>query len=589
MKKRPLFRQSFLVLMLMMLIAIVPIAVFNTYNFKTFYYSETEEYLKESCILLKNVFPQSLASTDIAGIEKFAYTASSETDMRVTIINENGLVLADSQNDPDSMNNHADRPEVSAALSGNYGSSTRNSATMSFEMMYSAVPVSFSDSTNGAIRLARSLEDIDSRLSLINRSVVILSIILFIAVGVLSYILAGWVSRIINELKQTAAMYAAGDFSKKLFIERPQEISELSDDINSMGMQLQDRINKVETQKNELQLILNNMTEPVLFTDRRLHILRINSAAETLFHFNEENDRGRSILELFRNSDLNNFAQSMVETGTSKTEIITLDLPRPAHLEIHGTVVKDAEGEVSALLLVMHDITRMKQLEQMRKDFVANVSHELKTPVTMIKGYIETLLDSMSPEEGENNTIKFLGIMEKHSSRIEAIIDDLLLLSGIEKNDGNAPLFEEIPAIDLLTSAVTSCEPRAEDKNIKLKMNCPENIILRVHPLLAEQAVINLIDNGIKYSGTNTEIKVSVKQNDEGKTCISVKDQGCGISQEDQERIFERFYRVDKARSRESGGTGLGLSIVKHIALSHNGSISVESTPGKGSTFTICL
>jgi two-component system phosphate regulon sensor histidine kinase PhoR len=356
-----------------------------------------------------------------------------------------------------------------------------------------------------------------------------------------------------------------------------------------MGQQLKERITTVESQKNELQLILDNMTEPVLFTDKSLRVIRINKAAEKLFKIREFQHKGKSILEVFMNSQFQDFAENLLASGKPGVQEITLDRPRTIHLEIHGTTVLDnsAEEKITALLLVMHDVTRAKNVEQMRKDFVSNVSHELKTPVTMIKGYIETLL--YSQEDDIEKYRHFLQIMEKHSTRIEAIISDLLLLSGIEKNEIDKLTLEKTSALDLITSAVTSCAHRAEEKNISISINCDENLEVIVFPLLAEQAIINLVDNAIKYSDSESQINIEAKLMKDGKTCFSISDEGCGISEDQQDRIFERFYRVDKARSSESGGTGLGLSIVKHIAMCHNGTIEVKSSPGKGSEFTLCI
>ncbi|MDC7225751.1 MAG: ATP-binding protein [Spirochaetales bacterium] len=587
MKTRPLFGGTFIILITMVVIAIAPITIFNIQGFKDFFYSETEIYLIESCSLIKNLFP-AYNSEDSSELESFADHAADSTRLRVTIIDDSGLVLSDSHNIITEMNNHADRPEVVSAMRDGIGTSVRNSATMANEMMYAAVRVDFRDSSKGTIRLARSLADIEERISRITRNTLLAGFIALALAAWVSFLVAGHVSLLIKKIKVTSRFYASGDFSEQLMISHPEEIAELADDLNEMGDQLKERIEMIEEQKNELQLILDNMTEPVLYTDKDLHLLRINGAAEKLFNIQEENHKGKSILEVFMNSELNSFAEMLVRERLSKETIINLDLPKTFHLEIHGTVLFDNSGDnVIALLLVMHDITKTRKLEEMRKDFVANVSHELKTPVTMIKGYVETLLDS--PERDPAKTDEFLQIIERHSLRVEAIINDLLFLSGIEKNDSDSLALEDIPAIDLITSAVTSCEPNAEDKDIKINIECDENIMMNVYPLLAEQAVINLVDNAVKYSGKGTEIFVRVKPGENGKTCLTVRDQGCGITAGQQERIFERFYRVDKARSRESGGTGLGLSIVKHIALTHNGSINLKSTPGEGSEFTLCI
>ena len=588
MKNRPLFGLSFTILIAIVIISILPLTIFNTKGFKNFSYNETELYLRENCLMLKNLFAEDRASDEIEQLKSFADKAAESTSLRITIIRGDGLVLADSHNASAAMNNHADRPEIRTALLEGYGSSVRNSATMAFEMMYTAVKIGFADGEFGTIRLARSLEDIDANIKLITRNTFLICVILLAVAAWISFIIAGRVSLLIHKIKISSKQYASGNFNEQLFISRPAEISDLADDLNLMGVQLKERIETIEAQKNELQLILDSMTEPVLFTDRDLKILRLNGAAEKLFGINEKQQQGKSILEIFMNSQLNDFAENLLETGVSRVEVITLDLPKTIHLEIHGTVVFEQDGEtVAALLLVMHDITKAIKLEQMRKDFVANVSHELKTPVTMIKGYIETLLDN--PHGSPDKTVEFLEIIEKHSLRVEAIINDLLFLSGIEKNDVDNLTIESIPAVDLITSAVTSCEAFAEEKDISIKIDCDENIIMNVYPLLAEQAVINLIDNALKYSESGTTVEIKVRKAENGKTLLSVKDQGCGISIDQQTRIFERFYRVDKARSRDSGGTGLGLSIVRHIALAHNGSIEVKSVPGSGAEFIICI
>ena len=587
MRKRPLFGATFLTLIAMVLLAIAPLTIFNIQGFKNFFYTETELSLIESGSLLKNLFPlNNLEDTEL--LASYAEKASESTKLRVTIIKEDGTVVSDSHNNFADMNNHADRPEIIKAIKEGRGSSVRTSTTMAHEMMYAAVRVNFADDTAGTIRLARSLEDIETRINGITRTTLLIGIIALALAVWISFLVAGKVSEIIKQIKVTSRYYASGDFSEKLMISKPEEIAEIADDLNAMGEQLKDRIETIEGQKNELQLILDSMTEPVIFTDHNLHLVRVNGAAEKLFGISEEADKGKSLIEIFMNSEFNNFAESLIKDGVSREEDITLNLPKAVQLEMHGTVLFDNNREdVIALLLVMHDITKTKQLEKMRKDFVANVSHELKTPITMIKGYVETLLDS--PDKDQLKTKEFLKIIERHSLRVEAIINDLLFLSGLEKNDSDNLELENIPAIDLITSAVAGCEAHAEEKNIKFSISCADDITMNVYPMLAEQAVINLIDNAIKYSNNGTVIKIKAGTSEDGKTCLSVKDQGCGIAVEQQARIFERFYRVDKARSRDSGGTGLGLSIVKHIALTHNGSIDLKSTPGKGSEFTLCI
>ncbi|MBI9106307.1 MAG: PAS domain-containing protein [Spirochaetales bacterium] len=588
MKNRPLLARTFSILIVIVLIAIVPLTLFNINSFKKFFYLETESYLQEDCSILKNLFPSDIEPENRQALRDFTLRAAESTNLRITIIREDGQVLADSHSESDAMNNHADRPEIIEALSGGFGSAVRNSATMAYEMMYTAVRLNFADGSVGSLRIARSLSDVHENIRSISRRSILICIIMLAIVGWISLILAGNVSRILLKISSASRLYASGNFTEKLEISRPAEIAAIADDLNLMGRQLNERIETIEEQKNELQLMLNNMTEAVLFTDEELRVLRINGAAEKLFNIEGKNQQGKSILEIFRNSHLNDFAEKLLSKRKSRVEEISLDLPKPVILEVSGTVLYDSTGEnINSVLLVMHDITRTKQLEQMRKDFVANVSHELKTPVTLIKGYIETLLDC--PAGAPDKSREFLQIMEKHSLRIEAIINDLLTLSGIEKGGSEELTLEKIPAIDLITSAASSCRGGADEKKITISIDCDESIMMNIYPLMAEQALINLIDNAVKYSGTGTKIIIKAESAPDGKTCLRVKDQGCGISPEHQDRIFERFYRVDKDRSTNSGGTGLGLSIVRHIALSHNGTINVESRPGKGAEFILCI
>lgn len=587
MKKRPLFGATLAILITIVAIAIAPLTIYNVVEYRSFFYEETKNSLLESCSLMKGTLSGKIDSSS-KDLQDFTKKLSDESSLRITIIDKDGLVLSDSHNDPSGMNDHSDRPEIIRALNDGEGSSIRHSVSMHNKMMYAAVKIRFTNGKEGTIRLSKSLSDVEEKVKTITSGTLIFCLIVLCISGWISFIIAGKVSIFLRKIKKTTNYYARGEFSEQLFISKPAELSDLSENINRMGLQLKDRIETINEQKNELKMILNNMAEAVLYTDINLHIQRINGAASRLFGIEQERDKGKNLLEFIRSSKFNNFAEDLLASDTPKEAVLTLDLPKSVNLDIRGTILKDKNREeASALLFVMHDITKMVRLEQVRRDFVANVSHELKTPVTMIKGYAETLLDS--PTTDPDRMSGFLKIIEKHSLRVEAIINDLLFLSGLEKNDNKSLQREKIQAIDLVTSAVSGCTPKADEKNININIDCDESIIIEVYPLLAEQAVINLVDNAVKYSERGTSIKVSIRQLEDGKCRISVKDHGCGISEEQQSRIFERFYRVDKARSRESGGTGLGLSIVKHIALTHNGSIEVKSKIGGGAEFILCI
>jgi two-component system phosphate regulon sensor histidine kinase PhoR len=256
-------------------------------------------------------------------------------------------------------------------------------------------------------------------------------------------------------------------------------------------------------------------------------------------------------------------------------------------LQAHGTILHDAEDRGIGALVVLNDVTRIRKLESVRREFVANVAHEIRTPVTSIKGFVETLLDGAL--ENPKNAEHFLNIIGRQAERLNAIIEDLLSLSRIEQETESAEIaLKEGRIIDVLQAAVQLCEKKAAGKKIAVRLACEEDVSAKINPPLLEQALVNLIDNAINYSGRGSPVHVEAARGDT-EIIIGVRDQGCGIAKQHLPRLFERFYRVDKARSRKLGGTGLGLAIVKHITQAHGGNVTVESTPGEGSTFRIHL
>ena len=259
--------------------------------------------------------------------------------------------------------------------------------------------------------------------------------------------------------------------------------------------------------------------------------------------------------------------------------------PEERWLHAHGTALHDARGQKIGVLIVLHDVTRLRHLENVRRDFVANVSHELRTPITSIKGFVETLLDDGLDDQA--NAMRFLGIVLRQVNRLDAIINDLLLLSRIERGNEDQRIETDAePLVQVLQVAQETCEKKAQDKSIQIAVDCPCDLVAKINAPLLEQAVINLIDNAIKYSEAGATVRVTAAR-EQSSAVIRVIDNGCGIAANHLPRLFERFYRVDKARSRELGGTGLGLAIVKHIMTAHQGSVQVESAVGRGSTFTL--
>jgi two-component system phosphate regulon sensor histidine kinase PhoR len=347
------------------------------------------------------------------------------------------------------------------------------------------------------------------------------------------------------------------------------------------------RIRTVVQQRAEQEGVFASMSEGVIAIDTEQRVITVNRAAAEMFGVEASESRGRVIHEMIRNTDLHRFATVALESEVPVEGEIKLQKEGEKILQAHGAALRDeADREVGAVI-AFNDVTRIRRLENVRRDFVANVSHELRTPITAIKGFVETIRDGGhgDPEE----TARFLGIVSKHVDRLDSIIEDLLYLSRIEeKADRSRIVLSDVPIIDILRAAIDARQSASAERRVEVVLDCGESLRARVNPPLLEHAVVNLLDNAIKFSEPGSRVEIDARAGG-SKITVTVRDHGAGISPEHLPRIFERFYRVDKGRSREIGGTGLGLAIAKHIAQAHGGRIDVTSIPGKGSAFTIHL
>lgn len=346
------------------------------------------------------------------------------------------------------------------------------------------------------------------------------------------------------------------------------------------------RSREAEVRIHELETVFANMTEGVLVLDDADKVISMNPAAIAFFGLETEDPHGRNVLEVVRNAPLERLVRAAVrEEGPVSGEVELLGKPRRT-LQVYGTAMDGAGSSRLSTLFVMRDVTHLKRLETIRQDFVANVSHELRTPVTAIRGYVETLLDGAytEPEQAK----RFLEIIEKHSRNLEAIIEDLLSLSRLEAEEEQRQIALAPARIrPVVEGAVQSCDAAAREKSIDVSWICEGDLTANINPPLLQQALTNLIQNAIAYSEAGRPVSIAAA--DDYGMHIAVHDNGPGIEARHLSRIFERFYRVDKARSRRHGGTGLGLAIVKHIMTLHRGEVTVDSTPGKGSTFTLSI
>ena len=396
------------------------------------------------------------------------------------------------------------------------------------------------------------------------------------------------ISRPQEELEKGALLFTGGDMSHKLPVGNCLEIDAVAKAMNQMAGEIDERIRTISRQRNEHKAVLSSMAEAVLAVDSKERLITLNASAADMIGVDSVHAKGQSLQEVIRNPALQQFViSSLASEATLEDTVIFHKGSAECYLLAKSSDLHDEQGQKIGILVVLNDITRLRRLEQVRRDFVANVSHELKTPITSIKGFVETLLEGAmaNPEEAT----RFLGIIAKQTDRMDAIINDLLALSRIEQQVTHSEIELEKGCVkDVLEAAVELCHNHAQTKHIEIEIKSVNNLVAAMNMPLLEQAVVNMLDNAIKYSPANGRIEVTTAQTD-GHISITVSDHGCGISAEYLPRLFERFFRVDKARSRKQGGTGLGLAIVKHIMQSHNGSVTVKSEPGKGSEFTITL
>jgi two-component system phosphate regulon sensor histidine kinase PhoR len=584
-RPRSFFGQIYLALLLIALLSVVAITWITSRSWRHFYLEELAGDLEARARLASVLVGEKLNQGETAGLDAYCKNLSRLADTRLTVVLKSGRVVGDSLRDIGTMADLSNRPEIQAALAGKVGQDQRQTA--GHDMMYLAVPVMEQGSPVAVVRAALPLGHIRQALSAVYFKVGLGSLGIILLGAGLSLVLSRRLTRPLEEFRRGAERFARGDLSLKL--PRPDlvELVSLGETMNHMASQLDERIGTIIRQRQEQEAVLASMVEGVIAVDSRSRVISLNRAAANLLGMDPAFVIQRSINEVVENADLQWFiTRSLAASETIEGEI-NLHGDKPRFLQAHGTTLKDPLGKAFGVLIVVHDVTRLRQLENARRDFVANVSHELKTPITSIKGFVETLLEGamLDPEHAG----EFLRIIGRQADRLGAIIEDLLSLSRIEQEaeQGKVHLVgRKIKTI--LKAAIQACNTRSEGKKINVSLNCSEDLRARVNGPLLEQALINLIDNAVKYSDPGSLITVEAGQAD-CQVVIKVRDQGVGIAKEHLPRLFERFYRVDPSRSRKVGGTGLGLAIVKHIAQAHGGKVGVESNPGLGSTFTVFL
>lgn len=573
-------KRLILALTIVSIISILTCGVFATISYRDNYYENTRQRLIQDIDYVGgNLLPDFLETGNAQELEDF----STSTFIRMTLVEEDGTVLYDSLKDASELDNHRYRPEIVGAFAGEITSETRYSKTFTDDMLYVAAPYyNEANQIIGVIRLAMPLNALDSAVFEMINNIIFVLLATIIATLLLVTYFVNRELKPLDEVSTFAQKIATGKFGSELTMIREDEIGELVESLNQMSRQLKTFFNEMDHKNSELTSILSSMNHGVIAIDDENYIVHLNEAAKKLLGLSSQDDlSGKNILEVYRESFMYDLMVKLDETGMDKARFESR-LNDDQIIRVSVNPMIENKSEITGHIIVLEDITLVKNLEKMRRDFVANVSHELKTPITTIKGFIETIQEN---EIRDQETLdRFYNIIFEESNRLSRLVSDILVLSQLENSQGIQKEEELLNIRDEMHQIFDLLGIGAKLKEIELLFSGNENTKILFKPDEFRQMMINLVDNAIKYSDPNGKIDVHVDESDD-QIAITVSDQGLGIPKKDIDRIFERFYRVDKSRSKEKGGTGLGLAIVKHIIINNNGTISVESRVGTGTTF----
>lgn len=585
---------------ILVIIAITFAGIFTSALARYFYKYEVKNSLENTAVLLSYEIKERLADNIKIDYDKLAkdysrllnnkpsLSGSFSFFTRITILDFSGNVLGESDSDIKDMQNHSNRKEIKEAIAGKVGSDERFSQTIKMPYIYVAIPL---DAQKLIVRVSVPLYQLNS----INKAFFLYTVFGILGGLLLTILISLKLSKVLTEpihqLINTSKEISKGNYKKRVNIKAKDEIGQLADTFNEMADKLDETLSGIMDKNVRVDTVINSMRDGIIAIDTNYKILIINTIACDIFNIKHgPGIIGKNLIDIARNSKVNSILKETILNNVALTDEIILYLPKLGSdfiYKIYTNPIKSTELNAfnSGGVITFHDVTSVKKLEQIRTEFVSNVTHELKTPLTSIRGFVETLKNGAI----EDTTVatKFLDIIDIEAERLYILINDILQLSEIEAMKKDDHLAENNLA-SIISEVIQLLQPYAEKKNIKLDINVNPNAIIYANKNRIKQMLINLIDNAIKYNVENGQVFVTANKSN-GKTIISIKDTGIGIPERHHSRIFERFYRVDKGRSRNMGGTGLGLSIVKHIVNLYSGDISIKSEPGKGTEFIIQL
>lgn len=574
--KRSIFRRIFWLYALVMLLAGVVIETYITAAVRGNYIDNLKKNLSGEIRLISRMI-----AFDQANLDGLCRQFKAETGARVTIIASDGKVLGDSDTASSLMDNHAHRPEIEQSLFVGTGSSIRYSNTLKYDFLYVAQRVTKGDNREGFVRLAVPLKEVDATVNGLRIKLITVVCLILLATWILSVLQTNHLRKLLRQVMDFSRGLARGEIDKKLFLSGKSEFDEIAANLNTMSVELQDIIAESEEEKRRLNEILRSIPDALLIIDSK-GIIHLSSSASKEF-FGDVPLTGRYFMEVVRNSEFSDLVDNVKKDLVSGIAEFRIDYPEERYLIVRVSPLLYGERDLSGLVAVFHDITQLRKLEQVRKDFIANVSHEIKTPITAIKGFADTLLEGALDDR--KNAVRFLQTIKSNSERINSLVDDLMIISKIELGVIRVEK-SEIDVEDVTGNVIFLLEDKAAEKKLYLRTHInPTYRKLSADKDRLTQILTNLVDNAIKFTETGG-VTLGIDGED-GKPFLFVEDTGIGVPKEHLPRLGERFYRVDPARSRKMGGTGLGLAIVKHLVKAHGWDMQIESTFGKGTKVKI--
>ncbi|MCH8314153.1 MAG: HAMP domain-containing protein, partial [Nitrospinae bacterium] len=530
MNKKRLLWQLFPTYLLITLAALTAVGWYSLSSLREFHYDRISVDLEVRARLVERLVSENLSTQNIPSLDALSKELGKSASMRVTLIDPSGQILGDSHEDPARMDNHAGRPEIKEALSGKTGLSIRYSYTLKEKLIYLAIPVFQNGKIIGVVRTSIPITFVDDVLRSMEIKIGWAGLAVALLAAFISLVVSRRISRPLESMKRAADEFAQGDLTRKISATGSFEIAGLAEALNQMAQQLDERIRSLTEERNEREAILFSMIEGVFAVDAAERFISMNQAAAELIGVDPKKSKRKHIQEVVRNSALHNFVKEALNSkNVVETTFIMKGNPE-RNLQARGTVLKDASNNSIGAVIVLNDVTRLLRLENMRRDFVANVSHEIKTPITSIKGFVETLLEGAinHPEEASH----FLEIIARQVDRLNALIDDLLSLSRLEHDSDSLMItMEDAGLKGVLQSSIQACQDQATKQNATIELICDENLRAKINPQLLEQAVINLVDNAIKYSGPEKRVEVLAEQESD-EIIIQIRDWGCGIGKE---------------------------------------------------------